>query len=62
MTYRKRSSPLTTTSNGCMIGDFKMTPPGRILARFGNDMGVVDKMLMAALNASGGQARDAWCL
>ena len=45
-----------------MIGDFKTTPPGRILARFGNDMGVVDKMLMAALNASGGQARDAWCL
>ena len=34
---------------------FEVTPPGRILARFGNDINVVDAMLMTSLNASGGQ-------
>ena len=34
---------------------FETTPTGRILARFGNDMNVVDTMLMNSLNSSGSQ-------
>ena len=34
---------------------FETTPTGRILARFGNDMNVVDTMLMKSLNQSGSQ-------
>ena len=37
------------------ISFFETTPTGRILARFGNDMNVVDTMLMKSLNQSGSQ-------
>jgi ABC-type multidrug transport system fused ATPase/permease subunit len=34
---------------------FDSTPPGRLLARFGNDVNIVDTMLMTSLNGTAAQ-------